>query len=54
MARPDVLAIRAKQMTPKQAERRARIEKAAYAVLEEVGYNSASLLTIAKRASASN
>lgn len=40
--------------TPKQAERRFRIEQAAYAVLEEAGYNSASLLTIAKRASASN
>ncbi len=40
--------------TPKQAERRARIEKAAYEVLQEVGYNSASLLVIAKRASASN
>ncbi|KXF77206.1 hypothetical protein ATN84_07270 [Paramesorhizobium deserti] len=41
-------------MTPKQAARRARIEQAAYEVLSEVGYNSASLLTIAKRASASN
>ncbi|WP_157017175.1 TetR/AcrR family transcriptional regulator [Mesorhizobium xinjiangense] len=41
-------------MTPKQAARRARIEQAAYEVLSEAGYNSASLLTIAKRASASN
>lgn len=41
-------------LTPKQAARRARIEEAAYAVLGEVGYNSASLLAIAKRASASN
>ncbi|WP_404400444.1 TetR/AcrR family transcriptional regulator [Pelagibacterium halotolerans] len=40
--------------TPKQAERRKRIEQAAYEVLGEVGYNSASLLAIAKRASASN
>jgi AcrR family transcriptional regulator len=40
--------------TPKQAERRMRIEQAAYEVLGEVGYNSASLLAIAKRASASN
>lgn len=40
--------------TAKQADRRARIERAAYAVLAEVGYNSASLLTIAKSASASN
>lgn len=41
-------------MTPKQAVRRARIEEAAYAVLGEAGYNSASLLAVAKRASASN
>lgn len=41
-------------LTPKQAERRARIEQAAYEVLGEVGYNSASLLAIAKRASVSN
>lgn len=40
--------------TPKQAARRERIEQAAYEVLGEVGYNSASLLAIAKRASASN
>ena len=41
-------------MTEKQQARRARIEQAAYDVLGEVGYNSASLLTIAKRASVSN
>jgi AcrR family transcriptional regulator len=41
-------------MTPKQAARRARIEKAAYEVLGELGYNSASLLAIAKHARASN
>jgi len=41
-------------MTPRQAERRARIEDAAYSVLADVGYNSASLLAIARRASASN
>ncbi|WP_404927319.1 TetR/AcrR family transcriptional regulator [Mesorhizobium sp. ORM16] len=40
--------------TPKQAARRERIEEAAYAVLRETGYKSASLLAIAKRASASN
>ncbi|TPL04460.1 TetR/AcrR family transcriptional regulator [Mesorhizobium sp. B2-4-10] len=41
-------------ITPKQAARRERIEEAAYAVLRETGYKSASLLAIAKRASASN
>lgn len=41
-------------MTPKQAARRARIEQAAYEVLGELGYNSASLLAIAKHARASN
>lgn len=41
-------------MTPKQAARRMRIEAAAYEVLSEAGYNSASLLSIAKRANASN
>lgn len=40
--------------TAKQQERRERIEEAAYAVLNEAGYKGASLLTIAKRASASN
>ena len=40
--------------TAKQIERRERIEEAAYAVLKEVGYKSASLLAIAKRASVSN
>lgn len=40
--------------TPKQADRRARIERAAYEVLGEVGYNSASLLAVARRAPASN
>jgi AcrR family transcriptional regulator len=40
--------------TPKQIERRERIEKAAYEVLEETGYKGASLLLIAKRASVSN
>lgn len=44
----------ASTLTPKQAERRARIEQAAYEVLREAGYNSASLLAIAKRASVSN
>jgi len=44
----------AKPETPKQVARRARIEQAAYEVLGELGYNSASLLAIAKRASASN
>jgi len=50
----DATGERGPSETPKQAERRARIEKAAYEVLQEVGYNSASLLVIAKRASASN
>lgn len=40
--------------TPKQVARRERIEEAAYAVLRETSYKSASLLAIAKRASASN
>lgn len=40
--------------TPKQIARRARIEDAAYAVLKESGYKSASLLAIAQRASVSN
>ncbi|WP_417308407.1 TetR/AcrR family transcriptional regulator C-terminal domain-containing protein [Devosia sp.] len=40
--------------TPKQIARRERIEAAAYAVLKESGYKSASLLAIARRASASN
>ncbi|MCW5721983.1 MAG: TetR/AcrR family transcriptional regulator C-terminal domain-containing protein [Devosia sp.] len=40
--------------TPKQIARRARIEAAAYAVLKEFGYKSASLLAIAQRASVSN
>jgi AcrR family transcriptional regulator len=41
-------------VTPKQRERRDRIEAAAYAVVAEVGYKRASLLTIARRAPASN
>jgi AcrR family transcriptional regulator len=41
-------------MTEKQTERRAQIEMAAFAVLEEVGYKKASMLQIAKRAKASN
>lgn len=40
--------------TPKQIARRERIEEAAYAVLKESGYKAASLLAIARRASASN
>lgn len=40
--------------TPKQIARRERIEAAAYAVVQESGYKSASLLSIARRASASN
>ncbi len=40
--------------SPRQAERRRAIEAAAYDVLAEVGYRSASLLAIAKRAHASN
>ena len=38
----------------KQDARRAQIETAAFAVLEEVGYKKASMLQIAKRAKASN
>lgn len=41
-------------MTAVQLERRRRIEAAAYEVLEEVGYRSASILAIARRARASN
>lgn len=41
-------------MTEKQAERRAQIEAAAFAVLERVGYKKASMLQIAKQAKASN
>lgn len=40
--------------TVKQNARQDRIETAAYAVLEECGYRSTSLLAIAKRASVSN
>ena len=46
--------VRSGSETPTQAKRRQRIEQAAYELLGEVGYNSASLLAIAKRASASN
>lgn len=38
----------------KRAERRAEIEMAAFAVLERVGYQKASMLEIAKQAKASN
>jgi len=38
----------------RQRERRHRIEAAAYEVLEQVGYRSASILAIARRARASN
>ncbi|MFK7791539.1 MAG: TetR/AcrR family transcriptional regulator [Devosiaceae bacterium] len=41
-------------MTNKQTERRAQIERAAFEVLEEVGYKKASMLQIAKKAKASN
>lgn len=41
-------------VTEKQIERRQRIEDAAYAVLKESGYKSASLLVIAQRAAVSN
>jgi AcrR family transcriptional regulator len=40
--------------TPKQSERRARIERAAYEVLKETGYKGASLLLIAQSAQVSN
>lgn len=40
-------------MTDSESIRRAEIENAAYAVMSEVGYKSASLLAIAKRAKAS-
>ncbi|MEK1886482.1 MAG: TetR/AcrR family transcriptional regulator [Phyllobacterium sp.] len=40
--------------TVKQTARRDRIEAAAYAVLHDVGYKSASLLAVARRAGASN
>ncbi|WEX08958.1 TetR/AcrR family transcriptional regulator [Chelativorans sp. AA-79] len=42
------------ELTSKQQMRRQRIEAAAYAVLDEVGYGGASMLAIARRASASN
>jgi AcrR family transcriptional regulator len=40
--------------TVEQIERQIRIEKAAYEILAEKGYKAASMLSIAKRASASN
>lgn len=40
--------------TEKQTARRERVQDAAYAVLQEVGYKGASMLAIARRASASN